>query len=166
MMRPRSARPLTTKHHEYGDLDVPFVIAVGTYIHDRERWHTTDAMYGALAVELSEGPDGEMVTREIRQPDGYFGVPPEWQHRNVSGVLRVNQLMPYYVQRAEVTLWRHPNPVHALPDELGVPGDAVALVAGQLKVIPQLRPRTSSSASRTRGRLVRRGRTRTSPAVR
>lgn len=133
---PAIRKALTTKHHEYGDLDAPFVIAVGTYIHDRDRWHTTNAMYGALAVELSEGLNGEMATREIRQPDGYFGVPLNWQHRNVSGVLLVNQLMPYYVQRAEVTLWRHPNPVHALPDELGLPGHAVAFDAGKLTEIP------------------------------
>ncbi|HZL81648.1 MAG TPA: hypothetical protein VFC06_06930 [Demequina sp.] len=46
----------------------------------------------------------------MRQPDGYFGVPPEWRNRNVSGVLVVNQLMPYYVQRAETTLWRQSAP--------------------------------------------------------
>lgn len=34
----------------------------------------------------------------------YFGTPPEWANRNVSGVLLINQLMPYYVQRAETTL--------------------------------------------------------------
>ena len=133
---PAIRKALTTKHHEYGDLDVPFVIAVGTYIHDRDRWHTTNAMYGAAAIEVSEGPDGEMATREIRQRDGYFGVPPGWRHRNVSGVLLVNQLMPYYLQRAEVTLWRHPNPVHALPEDLGLPGHAVALDDGKLAEIP------------------------------
>lgn len=133
---PAIRKALTTKHHEYGDLNAPFVVAVGTYIHDRDRWHTTNAMYGAAAVELSEGPDGEMATREIRQPDGYFGVPPHWQHSNVSGVLLVNQLMPYHLQRAEVTLWRHPHPVHALPDQLGLPGHAVAFDAGKLMEIP------------------------------
>ena len=69
---PAIRNALTTGHHEYGDLNAPFVIAVGTYIHDKDRWHTPNAMYGAAAVELSEGPDGEMATREIRQPDGYL----------------------------------------------------------------------------------------------
>ena len=67
------------------------------------------------------------MTRDVRQPDGYFGTPPEWANRNVSGVLLVNQLMPYYVQRAETTLWRHPNPVHDLPDAIGLPGDTLSL---------------------------------------
>lgn len=133
---PAIRKALTTKHHEYGDLNAPFVIAVGTYIHDRDRWHTANAMYGHLAVELSEDPGGEVTTREIRRPDGYFGVPPAWQHRNVSGVLVVNQLMPYYLQRAEVTLWLHPNPVRALPDDIGLPADLLGLDAGRLAETP------------------------------
>ena len=58
------------------------------------------------------------------------------RHRNVSSVLLINQLMPYYVQRAEVTLWLHPNPVHKLPDQLGLPGHAMALTADMLTEIP------------------------------
>lgn len=129
---PAIRKALTSKHHEYGDLDAPFIIAVGTYIHDRDRWHTTNAMYGALAVQVGEGPDGQMATREVRQPDGYFGAPPNWQHRNVSAVLLINQLMPYHLHRAEVTLWRHPDPVHELPDQLDLPVHAVALDSDRL----------------------------------
>ena len=103
-----------------------------TYIHDRDRWHTTNAMYGALAVQVTEGPNGEMATREVRHPDGYFGATPDWRNRNVSGVLLVNQLMPYDPHRAEVTVWRHPDPLRELPDRMGLPGYAVALDGGRL----------------------------------
>lgn len=137
---PAVRKALNTKHSEYGDLGAPFVIAVGTYIHDRDRWHTTNAMYGHLAVEISDGPDGEMTTRDIRKPDGYFGTPPDWLHRNVSGVLIVNQLMPYYAQRAEVTLWRHPRPLHKLPDEVGLPAHTLTLAARELIEVPPARP--------------------------
>lgn len=119
---PAIKKALATKHHEYGDLGAPFVIAVGTYIHDRDRWHSGNAMFGPVAVQIGEAPDGSTVTREVRQPDGYFGTPPKWANRHVSGVLLVNQLMPYYVQRAETTLWRHPNPAHELPEAVGFPG--------------------------------------------
>ena len=129
---PAILKALATKHHEYGDLGAPFIIAVGTYIHDRDRWHSANAMYGHVAVEIGEGPDGSMVTREVRRPDGYFGTPPEWTNTHVSGVLLVNQLMPYYVQRAEVTLWRHPNPVHELPSAVGLPGDTLSIADGTL----------------------------------
>lgn len=133
---PAIRKALTSKHHEYGDLDAPFIIAVGTYIHDRDRWHTANAMYGRVAVEWSESPDGEVATREIRRPDGYFGAPPDWQHHHVSGVLLINQLMPYYVQRAEATLWLHPNPGLALPGTLGIPAHALIVAGGRLTEIP------------------------------
>jgi len=129
---PAIQKALATKHHEYGDLGAPFIIAVGTYIHDRDRWHSGNAMYGHVAVQIGEAPDGSTVTREVRQPDGYFGTPPEWAHRNVSGVLVVNQLMPYHVQRAETTLWRHPDPIHELPEVVGLPCDTLGLVGNRL----------------------------------
>ena len=133
---PSIKKALATKHHEYGDLGAAFIIAVGTYIHDRDRWHSGNAMYGHVAVQIGEAPDGSTVTREVRQPDGYFGTPPEWANRNVSGVLLANQLMPYYVQRAETTLWRHPNPVHELPDEIGLPSDTLSLADSTLVEVP------------------------------
>lgn len=81
---PAIKKALATKHHEYGDLGAPFIIAVGTYIHDRDRWHSSNAMYGHISVQIDEMPDGSIATRQIRQPDGYFGTPPEWANRNVS----------------------------------------------------------------------------------
>lgn len=133
---PAIRKALSGKQHEYGNLDAPFMIAVGTYIHDRDRWHTTNAMYGAVAIQWGEGPDGEIVSRQTRQRDGYFGVPPDWQHRHVSGVLLVNQLMPYHVQRAEVTLWRHPDPMFQLPEDVGLPAHVLAIDRNELKETP------------------------------
>lgn len=124
---PAIRKALAAKHHEYGPLNSPFVIAIGTYMMDSDRWHASNAMYGQIAVEFDPNSDGEASTRTVRQADGYFGTPTDWHNRNVSGVLLVNQLMPYYVQRAEVTLWRHPSPIHALPDELGLPAHVIAL---------------------------------------
>jgi hypothetical protein len=118
---PAIRKAVMSKHHQYGDLDAPFVVAVGTYIHETDRWHTTNAMYGALAFQLGRDATGETVTRPFRCDDGYFGAPPQWQHRNVSGVLIVNQLMPSHVQRADVAMWRHPDPLHPLPQNLGLP---------------------------------------------
>ena len=124
---PKIIKALSAKHHAYGNLGGPFIIAVGTYIFDTDGWHSTNAMYGRVAVEIDESPTGEMLTREVRRPDGYFGVPPAWDNNHVSGVLLVNQLMPYYVQRAEVALWRHPLPLHPLPDDVGLPWRSVAV---------------------------------------
>ena len=51
-----------------GDLGASFIIAVGTYIHDRDRWHSGNAMYGHVAVQIGEAPDGSMSSaKAIRQ---------------------------------------------------------------------------------------------------
>ena len=81
-----------------------------------------------------------MLSRDVRQPDGYFGVPPSWHNDNVSGVLLINQLMPYYVQRAEVTLWRHPLPLHPLPETFALPWRSVAVRDNALTEAPPAMP--------------------------
>jgi hypothetical protein len=70
------------------------VVAVGTYIFDSNRWHSANALYGQEAVQVGEMSDGGVVTRVVRRPDGYFGVPGKRQHHNVSGVLLINQPCP------------------------------------------------------------------------
>lgn len=129
---PAIHKALRSKHRKYGELGAPFVLALGTYNFDRDRWHATNALYGREAYQLGETTGGEIVTHPFRRPDGYFGTPPTWQHRQVSGVLIVNQLMPYHVQRAGVTLWRHPSPLHELPEDLGIPTTTLALDGTEL----------------------------------
>jgi hypothetical protein len=53
----------------------------------------------------------------------------------VSGVLLVNQLMPYHFQCAEVTLWRHPLAAHTLPEDIGLPAESIVLKGGALNPI-------------------------------
>lgn len=120
-------KALDAKHGEYGALDKPFVIAVGLFIQDTDRWHSTNALYGPERIILSDGEDA----RSVRQGDGYFGAPQNWQHTNVSGVLLVNQLQPYHVHKAETTLWVHPGA--SLPiSPFGMPGDTVNLDGNQV----------------------------------
>lgn len=133
---PAIRNALAAKHHAYGDLGAPFVVAVGTYIHDPDRWHSANALYGQEAVQIGETSDGGTVTRTVRQSDGYFGVPGNWQHQNVAGVLLVNQLMPYYFHKAEVTLWRHPDPLHPLADGLLLPASTVDFDGSRLIETP------------------------------
>jgi len=127
---------LKAKYRDYGDLDAPFIIAVGLYIFDSNRHHRSNALYGDEAIQWGETASGEIVTRAVRHPNGFFGARPDWEHRQVSGVLTVNQLQPYSVLGAETTLWRHPNPGHALPADIGLPGDTVDLAANRLESTP------------------------------
>lgn len=124
-------KALETKRGEYGKLNKPFVIAVGLFIHDSDRWHSTNAFYGHERVTWSDGED----TRSVRQGDGYFGAPPRWQHTDVSGVLLVNQLQPYYVHTAETTLWVHPGASEQI-GPFGMPGDTLTLDGNQVTTTP------------------------------
>ena len=133
---PAIRNALAAKHHAYGDLGAPFVVAVGTYIHDPDRRHSANALYGQEAVQVGETSDGGTITRTVRQSDGYFGVPGNWQHQNVSGVLLINQLMPYYFHNAEVTLWRHPDPLHPLADGLLLPAVTIDFDGSRLIETP------------------------------
>jgi hypothetical protein len=51
-------------------------------------------------------------------------------------VLLINQLMPYYFQKAEVTLWRHPDPLHPLTDGLPLPAVTVDFDGSRLIETP------------------------------
>ena len=53
---PAIIKALSAKHHAYGDLGAPFIIAIGMYIFDTDGWHSTNAMYGRVGVELCESP--------------------------------------------------------------------------------------------------------------
>jgi hypothetical protein len=132
---PAILKAQAANHHSYGDFGAPFIIAIGTYIFDTDRWHSTNAMYGRVGVQLTESASGELLTCEVRHPDGYLGTPPGWRNSNVSGVLLVNQLMPYHVQRTEVTLWRPPLAAHPLPEDVGLPGESIVFQRGALEAI-------------------------------
>ncbi|MFC4613456.1 hypothetical protein ACFO3K_01900 [Cellulomonas algicola] len=123
---------LVEKAGAYGNLEAPYVIAVGLYIFDHDHWHSTAALYGAEALQIGVTDDGERTSRLVRNSDGFFGAPPDWANADVSGVILVNQLQPHSVLSADVILWRHPAPLHPLPDDLQLPVHQVRFVAGRL----------------------------------
>ena len=63
---PAIRNALAAKHHAYGDLGAPFVVAVGTYIFDLDRRDSANALYGRRRSELGQTSDGQRVTRMVR----------------------------------------------------------------------------------------------------
>ncbi|UIN31312.1 hypothetical protein [Microbacterium binotii] len=129
----RIRRALASKDGEYGNLGKPFVIAVGLFVHDRDYWHSMNAFYGHETGEWSEGVS---ELRVFRSMDGYFGSSADSRHTNVSSVILVNQLQPYHVPKAEVSIWRHPHAERPTPASLHVPGDIVEVVENRISVTP------------------------------
>ena len=125
---------LDVKATAYGQLDQPLVIALGTYIWDRDRWHSTNALYGRAAVTWWEDEKGVVRQAETRQPDGFFGTPPDWANGNVAAVLHVNQLQPTHVHRTELTLWPHPQRAEEMaPLAKRIPAVSVGVSEGRLQ---------------------------------
>lgn len=119
------SKALRSKSSAYGDLQAPYVIAVGSNLFDSDRSDITDALYGHAALSVPR--TGPAEARSIRLRDGFFGAAPSWTRRRVSAVLMVNQLQPARVLQADVSLWRHPAASRPLPNGTDLPGDVISL---------------------------------------
>jgi hypothetical protein len=104
-------RGATLKARAYGELDAPFVIAVGVYVFDQDLEDTIAAMFGHEAWNI---PSSGAASGSSRMADGFFGTGNAAQHAGTSAVLVVNQLQPDHVQTSQVTLIHHPWAVRPL----------------------------------------------------
>ena len=98
-------RGALSKAQGYGALDAPFVIAVGVYLFDRDLEDAIAAMYGHTAWQIPVSGD---PSEGVRMNDGFFGTHGSPRYRGTSAVLVVNQLQPWHVHMAQVTLFHHP----------------------------------------------------------
>jgi hypothetical protein len=102
---------LSNKGKAYGELDRPFVVAVGVSGMSEDDWSVMNALYGSDSLQILTSENGETFTRPVRGPDGYwYGGGAEWSHRNVSGVLIARHVHPGTIATTVPTLWEHPNP--------------------------------------------------------
>lgn len=134
---PTIRRALASKHSAYGELDHPFIVAVGLYIFDSDLWHAKNAFYGQEVIQFSMNNESEATA--TRQGDGYFGGRDGWRNQQVSAVLLVNQLMPYSPLSSTATLWKHPGAIRPLQSDPGFAAATLALSGHQLSVTPSLR---------------------------
>jgi hypothetical protein len=56
-----------------------------------------DALLGTEYVQISKGPNGEEIVKEVREPDGIWYGPPDGQPQNtrLSGVLALMRIDPW-----------------------------------------------------------------------
>lgn len=126
---------LGTKTNAYGALDHPLIIALGTYIWDNDRSDSTDALYGRSAFMWAEGVH---EIQGVRLRDGFFGTPDHWTNQGAAAVLHINQLQPYHLQRAEVSLWPHPAEADSFVNSLAgrIPAVVMRVSEGRIEPIP------------------------------
>lgn len=123
------------KGGKYGDLALPFIVAVGHAAVFPEAEDTENALYGTSVEYLHASPQ-----RFGRMPDGYWTPTlDDHPHSRVSGVLTVDNPAPWTWTKNTPTLWRSSDP-NSLPAPV-LPAWATAqLVEVQIEHQPAARP--------------------------
>ncbi|MFJ8828323.1 hypothetical protein ACIREE_42270 [Streptomyces sp. NPDC102467] len=93
------------KGGKYGDLELPFIVAVGHAALFPEDEDTATALYGTSVeyVQASTPTFG-------RRPDGYWTATYDHAHGRVSGVLIVDNPAPWTWTKNTPALWQSPDP--------------------------------------------------------
>jgi hypothetical protein len=110
----RIRKAVLEKATAYGQLDVPYVVAVGVHELMPDAIDVTNALFGREQVAIRTYEDGRVETFPARARDGVWIGPRGVRHRRVSGVLTALGLRPWTVATAVPTLWHHPAATHEL----------------------------------------------------
>lgn len=106
---------LKKKASRYGNLDLPYLVAVNALGHHQREDAVFDALLGTPYVSISRTASGEERVEERRAADGIWYGPPDGQPQNtgLSGVLAFRQIEPWnFAGRTGVLV---PNPSAAKP---------------------------------------------------
>jgi hypothetical protein len=107
-------RAIKDKAGAYGQLRMPYVVAVaseGTFVSD---FPILNALFGHEQVTLTPNADGTPNFTSTRAPDGVWLGPRGVQNRRISAVLTAQLLRPWCVTTVVPTLWHHPAAEHPL----------------------------------------------------
>ena len=118
---------LGAKSKRYGHLDRPFVIALSCHTMFVDHISIVDALYGDEAVQFGHDANGEVVTRDIRHPNGFWRGPDGARNRRVSAILIGRNITPWTVTERAPVLWHHPFANRPLDTELVYPSQRLDL---------------------------------------
>jgi len=130
---------LHAKGSHYGDLDVPFVIAVlmlRDFADDRD---VEAGLFGTKAIQYTQRrgmDDPPPWARWIRRDDGYFLRSTGPIHEGVSALLVGERLPPWNIANLSPLVWHHPAPRRPLGHALPLPSVRVELPTGRLRREP------------------------------
>ena len=127
---------LRAKGSHYGDLNVPFVVAVlmlRDFADDRDVEAT---LFGTPAIRYTQRLRKEEPppwARWTRLADGYFLTPTGPIHAGVSALLVAERLRPWDIAEKSPVVWHHPAPARPLQDALPLPSVRVGMPAGEIR---------------------------------
>lgn len=105
---------LERKANRYGNLDLPYVVAVNALDHNGQRHDVLSALLGQELVRFPIGPDAGEPYWD-RDWDGLWVKPNrQWRGRRVSGVLICDNLSLWSASRRPVVYVGHPAPNNPL----------------------------------------------------
>lgn len=108
-------RAIEKKAGRYGNLDLPYVIALNTLGEFSSRAHVLEALYGGEVLVHSRYHDGTTQMRLERNPDGAFVAANGKRNTRVSAVLLFDGARPSNLTSASVELY--PNYFTEIPYE-------------------------------------------------
>ncbi len=108
-------KALTQKGSAYGELGLPFIVAVRQGSTFPLSSGIAEALYGSLQVTITSGPDQEPSYSEGRAGDGFWLGNTTWRNKRVSGVLSATNLHPWSVASELPVLWHHPQCAAPIP---------------------------------------------------
>lgn len=111
-------RAISAKATKYGDMPIPFIVAVNVFDIFASKIDVMNALFGPEAVSISQDSDGTRQHSLIRQPNGAWVSSRGPQNTRVSAVLIALNLSPWDMVSRTPTLIHHP--WAAKPISLGV----------------------------------------------
>jgi hypothetical protein len=113
----RLRQAVMNKAGRYGQLDLPYVIAVNVVADKFDEIDLMEALFGKEVFAMEVGPDGPQVKMVGRKPDGAFFRFSGLYNRGVSAVFVCDQISPGVLQRP-TTLVHHPHARQKLDSSL------------------------------------------------
>ncbi len=128
---------IVSKGGRYGDLDLPYIIAVNVCGHP---WDDTDAMEALFGTEqwtVDFTQSGETKVEPTRARDGAWVNESGPRYTRISSVLMVNHVTPWHISERHVRLWHNPRAQRPYDSELTclpqalLQGNRMEMVEGQ-----------------------------------
>lgn len=89
----------------YGELGLPYVVAVNVRGEPADEWGIRSALFGHYAVSRTEGSVEWML---VHMRDGFWMAPKGPRNTRVSAVLITSLLEPFRMANAQLELWHNP----------------------------------------------------------
>lgn len=110
---------IVSKATRYGDLDLPFVVAVNVIDPDCDKTDIANGLFGQENVTFVQNADGYVVeSYSGRNPNGAWCGPSGPQNTRVSGALMAIGLSPWTIAKVTPVLWHNPWARATLPSDI------------------------------------------------